>query len=88
MIKLYEIAAALSVKLGILKLLRKNSNTSYNGMPSKPEGLQCLLLCIKKYPGGVLNILRSSLFKPVDVGSKKSCNIKLQLNLSYRVLIR
>jgi hypothetical protein len=59
--KLNAIADALSVKLDIFNWRKKYCNTSNNGTPLKPGNIIFLLFLIKKYIGGVVNIIRSSL---------------------------
>jgi hypothetical protein len=51
MIKLYEIAAAFSVRLGTSNLSKKYFNTSYNGIPWKPGRIHSLLLFFKSIKG-------------------------------------
>ncbi len=61
-IKLYEIAAALSVRLRMLKFFVKKLITSYRLIPSNPGGFHLLLLSTKNV-GGFVFIIRSGLIK-------------------------
>ena len=59
-IKLYEIADALSVSPTVFTCFKKKAITSYNGTPSKPGKYQPLLLRITNATGGLVSMIRSS----------------------------
>ena len=62
-IRLKDIAAALSVKPTLLTCLKKKITTSYKGNPRKPGMISALLFLERKATGADLSIVRSSLFK-------------------------
>lgn len=64
MIKLKEIADALSVNPETPNCFLKKRITSYRGTPSKPGNIHLLLFLIKKFIGGDVNMIRSSFVNP------------------------
>jgi hypothetical protein len=58
MIKLYEMAEALSASPCVLICLRKKTITSYKGSPANPGRQHSLLFLTKKGKGGVLSMIR------------------------------
>ena len=63
MIRLNEMAAALSFNPTLLICFKKKLATSYTGIPLKPGITQRLLFCKRKDTGGNLSMMRSSFVK-------------------------